>query len=576
MTMKKIRNIIAATALFLAFAGISTETAARDDLEQGDKRPKRAQMAATIDSLNEEVARLTEELQMRDSLSIGFMEDYVADGKGARFYDAATTDSLVDVWELQRNMAMDSGAEWPTDSVRFTSNVPDSVYINRLRAMNSFIPLDYNNTVRNFIILYSEKMSGKIGKIIGLSRYYMPIFDEIFNEYGLPEELKAMAIIESALNPTAESRAGAKGIWQFMYRTAKNYDLHIDSFVDERMDPVASARAAARYLKDSYDVFGDWSLAIASYNCGIGNVNRAIRRSGGKRGFWDIYPYLPRETRGYVPAFIGALYTLRYYKEHGIVPEATAIAPVVDTFKINKMLHFKQVTELVGVPLADLRYLNPQYRHDIVPGNEREYILKIPHDYANSFVDVEDKLYDYKADQYFSTTELKKIQEGGDGERIVYKVRSGDALSKIATRYHCTVNQIMRWNNLRNSNIRIGQTLIIYRGGNGPATSSGSSGSSGSGSTPAGSSSKTSSSGSGTSGTKSTGSGSTTSKSGSETVHTAEDGTKYTLYTVRNGDSLYNIAKKYPGVSAQNILDYNGLSSDKIKPGMKLKIPKVK
>ncbi len=570
--MKKIRNIFTAVAFLLALGSISAVAAEKDDWKPGTKYPKRSQLMATIDSLTEEIARLTEELQMRDSISVGFMEEYVEEETGTRFYDISDTDSLVDAWYLQRDIAMGGEIEWPADSVRFTSNVPDSVYVKRLEAMNSFINLTYNNTVRNYIILYSEKMSKNMGKIIGLSRYYMPMFDEIFNEYGLPEELKALAIVESALNPTAESRAGARGMWQFMYRTAKTYGLQIDSFVDERMDPEASARAAAKYLKDSYDVFGDWSLAIASYNCGVGNVNRAIRRSGGKRDFWDIYPYLPRETRTYVPAFIGALYTLHYYKEHGITPEATAVAPIVDTFMINKMLHFKQVEELVGVPLADLRYLNPQYRHDIVPGNEREYILKIPHDYTNRFIDVEDSLYAYKAEELFNPVNIKKIRDGGDGERIVYKVRSGDALSKIAAKYHCTVNQIMRWNNLKNSNIRVGQNLVIYRGGNGPATSSSSSGSS-SGSS--GSSSKASGSGSaGSSGSSSA--SKTSSGSSSETVHTASDGTTYTIYTVKNGDSLYNIAKKYPGVSAQNIMDYNGISSSKIKPGMKLKIPKVR
>ena len=240
------------------------------------------------------------------------------------------------------------------DSVRFESNVPDSVYIERIKRMNSFITLPYNDIVKNHIIKYSEKMPQTIGKILGLCEYYMPQFEEIFSLYDMPEELKAMAVIESAMNPLAVSRVGAKGMWQFMYSTAKIYGLHIDSFVDERLDPIKAAHAAAQYLQDAYEIFGDWNLAIASYNCGAGNVNKAIRRSGGKRAFWDIWPYLPRETRGYVPAFVGALYTMNYYKEHGIKPVAVTMPEHVDTFQINKMLHLKQVSELTGAPLEDL------------------------------------------------------------------------------------------------------------------------------------------------------------------------------------------------------------------------------
>ena len=469
-------------------------------------------------------------------------EDKSAAGLNPEDYNAEVSDSLLNIWYLHRKVSDAADIEYDMDTVRFASNVPDSVYIERIKAMNSFIDLPYNSIVRNYIVLYSEKMQDRMGEILGLCSYYMPVIEEIFDEHGIPLELKAMAVIESAMNPTAVSRAGAKGMWQFMYSTAKIYGLKIDSFVDERLDPVKAAHAAAEYLKDSYNIFGDWNLAIASYNCGAGNVNRAIRRSGGKRAFWDIYPYLPRETRGYVPAFVGALYTMTYYKEHGIQPTAMEMPVHVDTFKINKMLHFKQVSELVGVPLQELKNLNPQYKHEIVPGNDREYILRIPYNYTNDFIDHEDSLYSYKAKEYFNPVVIKKIKDGGDGERIIHRVRSGEVLGRIAIRYHVTVSQIKRWNNLRSDNIRIGQRLVIYRGGKGPAASS--------------------------SGSKAAAQPNPKHKS---TVPADAD---YTVYTVKSGDSLYLIAKNYPGVSAQNIMDFNGISS-RIKPGMKIKIPKL-
>ena len=336
-------------------------------------------------------------------------EDKSAAGLNPEDYTPDVTDSLLNIWYLHQVSSREV-PEYDMDTVKFRSDVPDSVYVMRLKAMNSFIPLPYNDIVKKYIILlYSEKMPEAMPKILGLCSYYMPIFEEIFTEHDVPEELKAMAVIESAMNPTAVSRAGAKGMWQFMYSTAKLYGLHIDSFVDERLDPVKSAHAAAEYLKDAYRIFGDWNLAIASYNCGAGNVNRAIRRSGGKRGFWEIYPYLPRETRGYVPAFVGALYTMTYYKEHGIEPDAIEVPAHVDTFHINKMLHFKQVSTLTGVPEDELKNLNPQYRHEIVPGNEREYILRIPYNYTNAFIDQDDSLYSYKDVEYFNPVVIKKI-----------------------------------------------------------------------------------------------------------------------------------------------------------------------
>ena len=532
----------------------------KDDVENAAKAPRKKSdlikenrdLRMELDSLRAEIARIREEMNGLDSLGMEMLEDLYdenedksAAGLNPEDYNAEVSDSLLNIWYLQQKISDSGKMEYDMDTVRFRSDVPDSVYVERIKAMNSFIDLPYNSIVRNYIILYSEKMNKQMGQVLGLCSYYMPIIEEIFDEHGIPLELKAMAVIESSLNPTAVSRAGAKGMWQFMYSTAKLYGLGIDSFVDERLDPVKAAHAAAEYLKDSYNIFGDWNLAIASYNCGAGNVNRAIRRSGGKRAFWDIYPYLPRETRGYVPAFVGALYTMTYYKEHGIEPAAVEMPVHVDTFRINRMLHFKQVSELAGIPLADLKNLNPQYKHEIIPGNEKEYILRIPYNYANSFIDHEDSLYAYKADEFFNPVVIKKIKDGGDGERIVHRVRSGEVLGKIAIRYRVTVSQIKRWNNLRSDNIRIGQRLVIYRGGNAPVTAS-----------------------------SSTRKQQNTDKPAPPHKSSVPMDADYTVYTVKSGDSLYLIAKNYPGVSAQNIMDFNGISS-KIKPGMKIRIPKL-
>lgn len=553
MTIKRLLTVALAAVFIAAIPGTAkNDSPVRKDRKSLEK--ENADLKARLDSLKKEIERYRCELHIADSINSEMIAMYEGNSESDETsispedYTAEVSDSLLNIWYLHKKTTVDE--EFDMDSVQFQSNVPDSVYIERIRRMNSFISLPFNDIVKNYIILYSEKMGARFENMLGLCSYYMPVFQETLNRYDLPEELKAMAIIESALNPLAVSRAGAKGMWQFMYSTAKMYGLHIDSFVDERLDPIKSTDAAARYLKDAYNIFGDWNLAIASYNCGAGNVNRAIRRSGGSRAFWDIWPYLPRETRGYVPAFVGALYAMNYYKEHGMRPAAVEIPAHVDTFRINKMLHLKQVTELVGVPLEELKNLNPQYKHDIVPGNEREYILRIPYNYTNAFIDCEDSLYRHKADIYFNPSAIKKIKDGGDGERIVYRVKSGDYLGKIASRYRVSVNQIKRWNNLRSNNIRIGQRLVIYRGGK-VITSTTSSASSKPGSQPTKATTPT-----------------------AQKTSTVNPSAEYTIYTVKSGDSLYLIAKQYPGVSAQNIMDFNGIGSN-IKPGMKLKIPKI-
>lgn len=515
-------------------------------------RQKNAQLRDSLKILTERLDSLQkayDELLTAPFEPIG-MVDTTDDDRSHIFEEDRNTDELLKAWYESHNILPQYSDLENVDDITLSSDIPDNVYIDRLKAMNSFIDLPYNNIVRNYIILYTQKMPEKISTIIGLSFHYLPIFEEIFIENGLPQELKAMAVIESALNPRAVSRVKATGMWQFMYRTATQYGLSIDSYVDERIDPVLSCRAAAKYLKDSYNIFGDWSLAIASYNCGPGNVSKAIRRSGGKTNFWDIYQYLPKETRGYVPAFIAALYTLRYYREHNIVPANIELPSQVDTLHINQNLHFGQISELTGISMDLLRDLNPQYLHDIIPGSRREYILSLPYTYSMKFVEVENEIYNYKDTLFFGlekelpikpATAAQGNKSGSSSQNVIYhKVQKGQVLSKIAARYHVSTANIKKWNNLKSDVIRVGQTLKIYTAG-APATTTAKNSSSGSKQT---------------------------------TVKTGASG-GYTTYTVKKGDSLWGIAEKFPGVTLTDIYNINGFNrKTKIYPGMVIKIKK--
>ena len=508
---------------------------------------------AVIDSLTRVIESLQNELNLRDSIENEMVELIeVEEGELPEdSYTVEKTDSLLNLWYLQNPVSrqeyelfddLEDIGRFNSDSVRFTTNVPDSVLMERLKRMNSYITLPFNPIVKNYMILYSEKNVPKMKRLLSLSDYYFPIFEEILAKYDMPLELKYMSIIESALNPVARSRVGARGIWQFMYKTGRQYGLKINSFVDERLDVEKAADAAARYLKDAYNVFGDWALAISSYNCGPGNVNKAIRRAG-RRDFWSIYPYLPRETRGYVPAFVGAMYAMTYYREYGIQPNPSPMPAHTDTFVIRRNLHFGQISDLVGVDIDELRELNSQYIHDIIPGNEGPHILKLPYQYTNAFLDCQDTLYTHLADSLLSPQILKGVEsgmvperDGGTANVIRYKVRSGDYLGRIASRYHVSVRQIMNWNHLRSNNIRVGQVLTIYQGG-GPAPASASSGQA---------------------------------KPSQGNSAPAASG-NYTIYTVKAGDSLFRISQRY-GVTVKQIMDLNNCSSS-IKAGQKLKIP---
>ena len=371
-------------------------------------------------------------------------------------------DSLLDEWKVKHYvLASDS------DCMKGSNPYfPDSVYIDRLVKMPTAMEMAYNEVVRKYIDTYVEgKMREKVSYMLGAANFYIPIFEEALEAYGLPLELKYLPIIESALNPSAVSRAGAAGLWQFMTSTAKIYGLTVNSLVDERRDPIKSTWAAARYLKDLYDIYKDWNLVIAAYNCGPGNVNKAIKRTEGKADYWEIYYNLPKETRGYVPAFIAANYVMTYYCDHNICPMQTDLSMTTDTIHVNRQLHFKQIAEVCDIPMDEIRDLNPQYRRDIIPGNSQECILRLPNEHLYTLISNMDSVYNHKKDQLFThraTVNLKETTSAKQASAVVYhKIRSGDTLSTIARRYGTTVSRIKRLNGLKNNNIRAGKTIRV-------------------------------------------------------------------------------------------------------------------
>ncbi|MBB1572891.1 MAG: transglycosylase SLT domain-containing protein [Bacteroidia bacterium] len=386
-------------------------------------------------------------------------------------------DKMLNLWYVQQSVdTVEVMDQLDLDSVGIRADYPDSVYIERLSGMNTLINLPFNSVVRNYITTYTQRKRAQVEVMLGLADYYFPLFEEILDLYQLPLELKILPVIESALNPRAVSRVGATGLWQFMYSTGKRYNLQIDSYVDQRRDPLAATHAAARYLRDLYGLYGDWTLVIAAYNCGPGNVNKAIRRAGGKRSYWDIYYYLPRETRGYVPAFIAANYAMRFADQHGIRPRNMEMPKTTDTVVVQGKMHLEQVARVLGLPLQQLRDLNPQYKHDMLTmdsGNP----LRLPAERVGEFIDRQDEIRTFKDSIYLNPKRIQEIAKisgdpfyipriAGKGNVVKYRVRQGDVLGSIASRYHVTVQQLRAWNGISGSKIRIGQTLLIYTGKN--------------------------------------------------------------------------------------------------------------
>ncbi|MBO4613024.1 MAG: transglycosylase SLT domain-containing protein [Bacteroidaceae bacterium] len=372
-------------------------------------------------------------------------------------------DSLIHEWNVRNYLTFDENCE--TDNENPTYEKED--YITRLSHLPNVIDMPYNDVVRKFIDQYSGRWRRSVSIMLGASNFYFPLFEEALESYQIPLELKYLPIIESALNPGATSRVGAAGLWQFMIGTGKQYGLEVTSLIDERRDPIKSSYAAAHYLKDLYDMFGDWTLVIASYNCGPANVSKAIKRAGGVTDYWTIYPYLPAETRGYVPAFIAANYIMNYYCEHNICPVNTQLPAGTDTIMVNRDVRFEQIHELCGISLDDLKALNPQYRTSLIPGETRPMTLRMPAEAISAFIEAGDSIYSHRAEELFSkkekevvTTEAPASNQSSRGAKRV-TVKAGDTLGAIARRNHTTVNAIKRLNGLRSTNIRPGQKLRV-------------------------------------------------------------------------------------------------------------------
>jgi len=459
----------------------------------------------------------------------------------------------------------------PGDSVDLNlgmaNDLTDSLIIKRLADISSFIDLSFNSKVKDMIEFYTKKRHDKIETMLGLTNFYFPMIEETLDKYNLPLELKYMAVIESAMNARAVSRVGASGLWQFMYKTGKLYDLEVNSYIDERYDPIKATDAAARYLKDLYSIYGDWHLVIAAYNCGPGNINRAIARTGGKQDYWEIYHRLPRETRGYVPAFIAAAYTINYYKEHNLTPKEPVFNITTDTIVINNYLNLNQVASVLNLDLQIIRDLNPIYKKDIIPATPtKTYALTLPEEAVIKFIEQDSLVFAYNRSTYFPNNTIKNPSQSSytyvptditGKKKIIHTVKSGDVPGAIAQKYHLRIADLKSLNNMRGNLIRVGQKLVVYVPDN---TASKKSAEAVSDKVIA----KTNNTPDNTTMASADTGGSNIS---------SED--SYIYYTVRRGDNLWDIAKQYPGISAEEIKELNKITNTRgLYIGQKLKIMK--
>ncbi|MDE6650220.1 MAG: transglycosylase SLT domain-containing protein [Muribaculaceae bacterium] len=528
------------------------------------------------------------------------------------------TQKLLEGWFMRNYAATDNSYSDKKDV-----DTSDAVIEKRLASMPTVIEMPFNSIVRQYIDRYTKNGRAQVAAILGLSLYYMPIFEQALEERGLPQELKYLPVIESALDPNAVSKHGATGLWQLMLATGKGLGLECNSLVDERRDPFASSKGAADLLKQLYDTYGDWSLAIAAYNSGPGAVNKAIRRAGGdpsKADFWSIYPYLPEETRGYLPMFIAANYVMTYYPQHNINPVIPKKPIVTDTVGICERVHFDQIAAVLGLPKDELKILNPQYREDVIPGTpEHPYMLTLPSRQIQAFLMSHDQILAYKADQYRRRTNVQPAAASvasqdqasnavasssgqdfpvvaADPTSVSHKVAAGETLTSIAAKYGVQPSEIRSANNLRRNAVRVGQVLTINNvapeiaaaarkaadanmaaaanakemKSNEEALAQSQTQSQPKKETVSKPAASKSSSNAG----KAT-AGKTTAKGSTSKTQNKSTARKATTHKIQSGENLGRIARKY-GVTVEAIKKANGMKSDAIRAGAELKIPAKK
>jgi membrane-bound lytic murein transglycosylase D len=452
----------------LALTQVGTASAASPDKRNTQKRTKTTATTTHTTTQQRQHQKATPAIEQKPDTTLNHIMTDIRDSAIVmpESFDTGL-DSMLSGWLSQHYVHIDENCT----SLAEVEKVPDSVYIERLKALPTIIDMPYNQVVRSYIDMYVHRRRALVEYMVGLSHFYFPLFEDALSRYHMPTELRCLPVIESALKPSATSRVGAAGLWQFMPSTGRKMGLEVNSVLDERRDPAKSTDAACRYLLELYNIYHDWTLAIAAYNCGPGNVNKAIKRSGGKMNFWEIYFYLPQETRGYIPAFIAANYIMTYHCEHNLCGVQTDLPPVSDTVMVDHMVHFKQISTMLDVPLEEIRALNPQYAYDLVPGNYKPSALRLPAQKLYEYIEREESITAYKADsllpkngnylEFVNKANQRTGSTASASGATYYVVRSGDTLSKIACKYGTSVAAIKKLNHMKSDKLTVKKRIRV-------------------------------------------------------------------------------------------------------------------